>query len=83
LCGRHAAAARERWPVVCGGTRDGDMEEERRQKRTRELAVIGCLPKCRDKSGEIKIETVVLGYERDGLVAYSSACGGSVMFDRW
>jgi len=42
------------------------------------LLSIVCLPKCRDKSGEIKLGTVVLDYERDGL-DYSTACE-SVMF---
>lgn len=31
------------------------------------LLSVVCLPECRDKSGGIKLVTVVLGYERDGL----------------
>lgn len=38
MCGRDAAAARERWHLACGGTRDVDMEGEREQKKTRGLA---------------------------------------------
>lgn len=38
MCGRDAAAARERWHLACGGTGDVDMEGEREQKKTRGLA---------------------------------------------
>jgi hypothetical protein len=38
LCGRDAAAARERWHLACGGTGDVDMEGEREQKKTRGIA---------------------------------------------
>ena len=63
-----------RWPVVCCGTRDGDMEEERRQKNTRELAVNCLLAEMPRQERRNQARD----YERDGL-DYSTACE-SVMF---